>query len=78
MYKRQGYSYAWALADIEALETSENRIVAQATYIKNPGYAGADEDPDYLPQYDTVPFTVVKRDGVWLVDDYTYPERKNQ
>lgn len=75
---RTGYSYAYALTGIQATEVTENRITAQVTYIKNPGYAGAYEDPAYVPEYDTVPFTVVKQDGIWLVDDYLYPERKNQ
>ena len=74
---RTGYSYAWALTDLRGLEVQPDRIVAEATYIKNPGYAGAGEDPAYVPEYDTVPFTVVKQNGIWLVDDYTYPERKN-
>ena len=71
---RTGYSYAWALTNLKAQEVSEDRIVLEATYIKNPGYAGAGEDPNYTPEYGTVPFIVVKEQGVWLVDEYVYPE----
>ena len=74
---RTGYSYAYAMTDIQAKEVSENKITAVVTYEKNAGYAGAWEDPAYVPQYDTVEFTVVCQDGIWLVDSYTYPETKN-
>ena len=51
----------------------EGKILLEVTFEKNTGGINREEDPDYVPQYGTVPFTVVEEDGVWLIDSYTYP-----
>ncbi len=71
---RTGYSYGFALTGLEAVDTSLDRMTIRATYETNEGGIMREEDPDYVPNYRTVDFTVVKADGVWYVDDYTYPE----
>ena len=71
---KTGYSYGYALTDLEAISVEPSSMTVRATYETNAGYAGASEDPSYVPTYRTIDFSVQKVDGIWYIDDYTFPE----
>lgn len=67
---KTGYSYAWAMTDMEAVEVTPERVTVEVIYQKNTGDMASEKQTEY----GKVPFTIVKQDGVWLVDSYQYPE----
>lgn len=69
---KTGYSYGDALRDMKALAVSENEIFLSVEYQEDCGFAG----PNPNPTYAWVQMRLVKQDGRWLVDDYSYPEAK--
>ncbi|MEY8440119.1 hypothetical protein [Anaerotruncus colihominis] len=74
---KTGYAYQDELENIRLKEAADNRVTLEVQYRQSPGYAGAKENPDYVPEYAFVDFTVVKENGQWLVEDYIFPENRN-
>lgn len=79
---KTGYSYAMALSGLQAESVEPDRMVIRAAYETMDSVMAENAGPDNEPNgpatkfttYRTVKFTVVKRDGVWYMAEYTYPE----
>ncbi len=74
---KTGYAYQNALEDIRLKEAFDNKVILEVQYRQFPGYAGAEENSDYVLEYAFVDFTVVKENGQWLVEDYIFPGNRN-
>lgn len=74
---KTGYSYQNALENIRLRGTVDGKVTLEMQYRLDPGYAGAKEDPNYVPEYAFVDFTAVKEDGQWLVEECLFPENRN-
>ena len=68
---KTGYDYGMAMTDMQVKQAQSNRVTLTVTYIRQGSIA---MDGSGTPIYDTVDFTIAKENGIWLVDDYIYPE----
>ena len=68
---KSGFSVSSALTDIRVKECAVDRITLEGKY----GVFGFDFDgnPKDAPNHAFADFTIVKQDGIWLVEDYCYP-----
>ncbi|HWP80901.1 MAG TPA: hypothetical protein VN446_09715 [Candidatus Acidoferrum sp.] len=64
---KTGYSFANSLTDMQVKALSEDKVTLAVTY------AIVDNEDNILERV-TVDFTMANVDGIWLVDDYIYPE----
>lgn len=72
---KTGYNYEDNLHTMITKSVTDNKITVEAQY-EIPTSIEARESPNYMPQYQSVNFIVVKENGMWLVEDYRFPESK--
>lgn len=75
---KTGYSYAKTLSGMRVAQAEGNTVVLDVDYISNLSPDAQMNMETFVPEYRTVPFIIRKVDGIWLVEDYIYPEARNR
>jgi hypothetical protein len=72
---KTGYSYAYALKDMKSTKVYKDKIELSVEYQTNKGfYAGEGQPSSRVAEYASSGFTIIKENGIWLVDSYVYPD----
>lgn len=74
---KTGHSMAFALVDMQPKEVAETKVTVTAKYEKFAKPIDPEAAKNYIPEYELVEFTIVLENGIWMTDDYRYPEARS-